>query len=132
MEDVEAADNEENQNLGPADGKQALKREITKYYDRQQQLELVLAAQELSEFGDHELGHTKFSEEETREMDIRNIDIWKDATCLGLLKEGILPDIIDLEESKRARKRITNYCWKEQRLYFKGLYVPKPEERMAL
>jgi hypothetical protein len=40
MEDVEAADNEENQNLGPADGKQALKREITKYYDRR----LVLAA----------------------------------------------------------------------------------------
>jgi hypothetical protein len=40
MEDVEAADNEENQNLGPADGKQALKREITRYYDRR----LVLAA----------------------------------------------------------------------------------------
>jgi hypothetical protein len=58
VEDVEAADNEENQNLGPADGKQALKREITKYYDRQQQLELVLATKELSEFGDHELGHT--------------------------------------------------------------------------
>jgi hypothetical protein len=40
MEDVEATDNEENQNLGPADGKQALKREITRYYDRR----LVLAA----------------------------------------------------------------------------------------
>jgi hypothetical protein len=34
MEDVEAADNEKNQNLGPANGKQALKREITKYYDK--------------------------------------------------------------------------------------------------
>jgi hypothetical protein len=53
MEDVEAVDNEKNQNLRPTDGKQALKREITRYYDRQQQLELVLAAQELSEFGDH-------------------------------------------------------------------------------
>jgi hypothetical protein len=92
----------------------------------------VLAAQELSEFGDHKLGHTKFDEEETREMDIRSIDIWKDATCLWLLKEGILQDTVDLEESKRARKRITNYCWKEQRLYFKGQYVPKPEERMVL
>jgi hypothetical protein len=51
---------------------------------------------------------------------------------LGLLKEGILPDTIDFEESKRARKRASNYCWKEQRLYFKGLYVPKPEERMPL
>jgi hypothetical protein len=34
MEDVEVADNEENQNLRPIDGKQALKREITRYYDR--------------------------------------------------------------------------------------------------
>jgi hypothetical protein len=51
---------------------------------------------------------------------------------LGLLKEDKLPDIVDLEESKRARKRISNYCWKEQRLYFKGLLVPKPEERMTL
>jgi hypothetical protein len=132
MEDVEAADNEENQNLGPVDGRQALKKEMTRYYDRQQQLELVLAAQELSGFGEHELGHMESGEEETREMDTRSIDIWKDATCLGLLKEGILPDTVDLEESKRARKRITNYCWKEERLYFKGLYVPKPEEKMRL
>jgi hypothetical protein len=40
--------------------------------------------------------------------------------------------MIDLEEGKRARKRASNYCWKEQRLYFKGLYVPKLEERMPL
>jgi hypothetical protein len=37
-------------------------------------------------------------------MDTRNIDIWRDATCLGLLKEGMLPDTVDLEESKRAQK----------------------------
>jgi hypothetical protein len=72
------------------------------------------------------------SEEETCDMDTKSIDIWKDATYLGLLKGGILPDTIDLEEIKRVRKRITNYCWKEERLYFKGLYVPKPEERMRL
>jgi hypothetical protein len=48
------------------------------------------------------------------------------------LKEGVIPDTIDLEESKRARKRANNYCWKEQRLYFKGLHVPKLEERMPL
>jgi hypothetical protein len=114
MEDVEAADNEKNQNLKATDGKQALKREITRYYDKQQQLELVLAAQELFEFGDHKLGHTKPDEKETRGMDTRSIDIWKDATCLGLLKEDILLDTVDLEESKRARKRITNYYWKEQ------------------
>jgi len=69
----------------------------------------VLAAQELSKFGDHELGHTK-SNEETYEMDTMNIDIWKDTTCLGLLKEDMLLNIVDLEESKRAKKRITNYC----------------------
>jgi hypothetical protein len=65
-------------------------------------------------------------------MDTRNVDIWKDTTCLGLLKEYKLPNTVDLKESKRAKKRITNYCWKEQRLYFKGLLVPKPEERMTL
>jgi hypothetical protein len=65
----------------------------------------VLATEELSEFGDHELGHTKFDEEGTCEMDRRNIDIWKNVTCLGLLKEDILPDTVDLEERKRARKK---------------------------
>jgi len=44
MEDVEAAENEESQSLGPADGRQSLKKEMTRYYDKQQQLELVLAA----------------------------------------------------------------------------------------
>jgi len=113
MENVEATNNEEIQNLKTIDGKQTLKREINKYYDKQQQLELVLAAQELSEFGDHKLGHTKFDEEKTCGMDIRSIDIWKDATCLRLLKGDILPNTVDLEEIKRAKKIITNYCWKE-------------------
>jgi hypothetical protein len=124
MEDVEATDNEESQNLGPADGRQSLKREMTRYYDRQQQLELVLVAQKLSEFGEHELGHMESGEEETCEMDTRSIDIWKDATCLGLLKGGILPNTVDPEESKRVRKRITNYCWKEERFYFKVYMCP--------
>jgi hypothetical protein len=30
---------------------------------------------------------------------------------MGLLKEGMLPDTMDIEESKRARKRIINYYW---------------------
>jgi hypothetical protein len=38
------------------------------------------------------------------------IDIWEDAVCLGLLKDGVLPDIVELEEGKRARKRVSNYC----------------------
>jgi hypothetical protein len=44
----------------------------------------------------------------------------------------MLPDTIGLEEGKRARKRANNYCWKEQRLYFKDMYVPKLEERIPL
>ncbi len=69
----------------------------------------MLVIQELSEFGDHELGHTNSDEEETCGMDTKNIDIWKDTTCMGLLREGILLNTVDLEESKRARKRIINY-----------------------
>jgi hypothetical protein len=46
-------------------------------------------------------------------MDTKNIDMWEDTICMGLLREGILPDIVDLEESKRAKKRIINYCWQE-------------------
>jgi hypothetical protein len=60
-------------------------------------------------------------------MDIKNIDIWKDTTYMGLLSEGM-----DLEENKKARNKIINYHWQEQRFYFKGLFVPKLEERMAL
>jgi hypothetical protein len=48
------------------------------------------------------------------------------------LHEGTLPNTIDFEECKRARKRIMNYHWHDQRLYFKGLFVPKPEEKMGL
>jgi hypothetical protein len=43
-------------------------------------------------------------------MDVEDINIWKDITCMKLLHEGILPNIIDFEESKRVRKRI-NYHW---------------------
>jgi hypothetical protein len=86
MEDVEVAENEESQSLGPIDGRQSLKKEMTRYYDRQQQLELVLAAQELSEFGEHGLGHTGSSEEETCEMDTRSIDIWKRCNLFGLVE----------------------------------------------
>jgi hypothetical protein len=35
MEDVEGADSEENQNSGPLNDKQVLKKEKVRYYDRQ-------------------------------------------------------------------------------------------------
>jgi hypothetical protein len=53
-------------------------------------------------------------------------------TYLAFLKEGVLPDVVELEEGKRARKRAEHYYWKEQRLFFKDLYVPRPEERRTL
>jgi len=40
---------------------------------------------------------------------MKDIDFWKDTTCMELLNAGILLDIVDLEESKKARKRIINY-----------------------
>jgi hypothetical protein len=51
---------------------------------------------------------------------------------LELLKGGVIPDTTDLQAGKRARKRATDYCWKDDKLYFKGLYVPRPEERIKL
>jgi len=51
---------------------------------------------------------------------------------MGLLKEGFIPDVIDLQESKRARKRAMHYCWKDERLYFKGLCVPRSKDRLKL
>ncbi len=132
VEDVEGADSEGDQNLRPPDGKRALKERRAKYYDRQQQLELVLLAQQLSEFGEHESNLMESNEGEISGVEARNVDIWQDTTCLELLKEGQLPDTVDLEEGKRARKRANNYCWKGQKLYFKGLYVPEPEERIPL
>jgi hypothetical protein len=32
-------------------------------------------------------------------MKVSCLDIWEDAVCLGLLKEGVLPAVVDFEES---------------------------------
>jgi hypothetical protein len=109
-----------------------LKRRKPQYFDKRQQLDLVLAAQELFELGDHELSPTESDDEEDHGVKSSCVDIWEDTDCLTLLKEGVLLDAVDLEESKRIRKRASNYCWKEQKLFFKSLLVPKPEERVSL
>jgi hypothetical protein len=109
-----------------------LKRRRPQYFDKQQQLELILAAQELSEFGDHELDPTGFDDEEDHGVKSSFVDIWEDTDCLALLKEGVLPAAVNIEEGKRIKKRANTYCWKEQKLFFKELLVPKPEERMSL
>jgi hypothetical protein len=129
---VEVVGVAEDEDLEAADGKQNLQKGQLRYYGKQQQLELVLDAQELSELGDREVDPIGSGKEEDHGVETRVIDIWRDATCLTLLKEGMMLDTIDLEDGKRARKRANNYCWKEQRLYFKELYVPKLEERIPM
>jgi hypothetical protein len=109
-----------------------LQRKIPHYYDKQQQLELVLAAQRLLEAGEHDLQSVDLDEEEECGADSRSSDIWEDISCMELLQGGMLPTTVDPLESKRARKRILNYHWQGQSLYFKRLLVPKPEDRMGL
>jgi len=102
------------------------------YYDKQQQLELVLVAQRLLEVGEHDFQSEDLDEEEECEADSRGSDIWEDVSCLELLQGRVLPTTVDHLESKRARKRMLNYHWQGQSLYFKGLLVPRPTDRMGL
>ncbi|CAK9270648.1 unnamed protein product [Sphagnum jensenii] len=53
-DEEEAADRKEVRNSGSPKSKWVPKEGRTRYYDRQQQLELVLASQELLEYGGHE------------------------------------------------------------------------------
>ncbi len=52
-----------------------VKRRRPQYFDKRQQLDLILEAQELAEFGDQELSSTESNKEEDQEMDARCIDI---------------------------------------------------------
>jgi hypothetical protein len=86
----------------------------------------------MSEAGVHKINLTIMDDAEQRGEERKGPDIWQDATYLALIKDGVLPDLIELDEGKRVRKRVANYCWKEQKLFFKDLYVPKPNERRSL
>jgi hypothetical protein len=108
------------------------RRDAIKYYDRRQQLELVLAAQGISEVDIHKINLTIMDEAEQGEEERKGPDIWQDAICMALLKDGELPELIGFDEGKKIRKRAANYCWKEQKLFFKDLYVPKPKEKKSL
>jgi hypothetical protein len=87
-----------------------LKRRRPQYYDRRQQLELVLAAQELSKFGDPDLSPTELDEEEGYGAKHNCADIWQDVECLRLIRKGTLSDALDYHECRRIRKRAGNYC----------------------
>ncbi|CAM6063781.1 unnamed protein product [Sphagnum tenellum] len=129
MEVVGVVDGE---GVGTSYCKQGPRKEIIRHYDKRQQLELVLTAQKLTESDDFELDPTEPGEEEGHKDDTRIVDIWSDAAYLTLLREGVLPNTMDVEESRRAKKRVSNYCIRSERLYFRDLYVPKPEERTPL
>ncbi len=88
-----------------------LKRRRPQCYDRQQQLELVLEAQQLFESGEHDLVPTGSDEEDEWGASTAHQDIWEDVTCIDLLQRGMLPDTVDHVESKRARRRTLNYHW---------------------
>ncbi len=82
--------------------------------------------------GEHDLVSTGSDEEDECGVGTGDRDIWEDITYMDLLRGGMLPDIIDPVESKRAKQRILNYHWQDQSLYFKGLLVPRLEDRMGL
>jgi hypothetical protein len=82
------------------------------------------------EASEHDPQSEDLDEEEECEADSRSCDIWEDVNCLELLQGRVLPDTVDHLESKRARKRMLNYHWQGQSLYFKGLLVPRPVGRL--
>jgi hypothetical protein len=95
-EGAEVAGGKEIRNLESSRGKQVLRGGKTRYYDRQQQLEPVLAAQGLLEDDGHETSDARSGGEEAYVDDTSKTDIWEDAVCMGLLKEGFIPETIDL------------------------------------
>jgi len=84
------------------------------------------------EEGEQNSQSADLEEEEECRTDSKGSDIWEDVSCMELLQGGLLPANVDPLESKRARKRILNYHWQGQSMYFRGLLVPKPEDRMGL
>ncbi len=82
--------------------------------------------------GDPELSPTELDEEDGSGVKHDCVDIWQDKECLRLIREGILSNAVDIDERRRICKRASDYCWKEQKLFFKTLLVPKPEERLSL
>jgi hypothetical protein len=66
--------------------------------------------------------------EETR----KHMVIWKDETCMILLFGGTLDQVLDDVEVDRAKRRLLNYHWRKDTLFFKNLVMPKLKERHVL
>ncbi|CAK9870201.1 unnamed protein product [Sphagnum jensenii] len=101
---VEVVGATEDENLETVDSKQTLQKGLIRYYNKRQQLELVLAAQELFEIGDREVDPIASGDEDKCGIEMKGSDIWQDTTCMAFLRERMLPEVIELEEGKRAKK----------------------------
>ncbi len=91
-----------------------------------------MEAQRLLETKGHDAPSKSGDEKEECETGSGNSDIWEDSNCMELLQTGVLPVAVDPLESKRARKRVLNYHWQGQSLYFRNRLVPRPEDRLGL
>jgi hypothetical protein len=50
----------------------------------------------------------------------KHMDIWKDQTCMVLLSGGTLDQVLDDDvEVDWAKRRLLNYHWREDTLFFK-------------
>jgi hypothetical protein len=73
--DMEVVGATKDDDLEAVNGKQTRKKGPLRYYGRRQQLELVLAAQKLSEPNDCEIDPTRSRKEEDRGLETKDIDI---------------------------------------------------------
>ncbi|CAM5999720.1 unnamed protein product [Sphagnum balticum] len=94
-EGAEAGVEEEARNSWSSKTKRVHKERKTRYYDRKQQLELVLAAQELLGDDGHKTGDARLADDKACAEDTSKTNIWEDEVCLRLLREGIIPDTVD-------------------------------------
>ncbi|CAK9276232.1 unnamed protein product [Sphagnum jensenii] len=73
---VEVVGGAQDEDLEVADGKQTLQKGLIRYYNKQQQLELVLAAQELFELRDREVDPIVSGDEDKCGVETKGSDIW--------------------------------------------------------
>jgi hypothetical protein len=125
-------DTGENATMQASASRLGVQRKRPQFYDKQQQLELALEVQRLVETEGHGAPFESSDEKEECEIGSRNSDIWEDSSCMELLQTRVLPVTIDPLESKRVRKRVLNYHWQGQSLYFRNRLVPKPGDRLGL
>jgi hypothetical protein len=118
----------ENANMQVSAFRSSLQRKRPQFYDKQQQLELALEAQRLLETRGHDAPSESGDEREECETGSGNSDIWGDSIYMELLQTGVLPVAVDPLESKRTRKRVLNYQWQGQSLYFRDRLVPRPKD----